>query len=167
LSDACSIELTHSVPTLAPHFGVKPAFEFNKETQLFPIVGLVSAELNRQSTAGPTKDAPSSSNLPLHSVMERHHSYLVETVAKEAGCEPTAIVDFELVLYDTQKSCLMGLNEELISSPRLDNLSSTYNGVAALIKSVESESALDNDSTIRVLACFDHEVSIRVVFTAQ
>jgi len=127
---------------------------------------LISAELNRQSTAGPTKEAPSSTNLPLHAVTERHHSYLVEVVAKEAGCEPTAIVDFELVLYDTQKSCLMGLNEELISSPRLDNLSSTYNGVAAIIKSVESESALDNDSTIRVLACFDHEVSFEVVLSS-
>lgn len=52
-----------------------------------------------------------------------------------------------------------GLNSELIFSPRLDNLMMTYCGIQSIIKSLESAS-LDNDQTIRVLACFDHEVRI-------
>ena len=35
------------IPNLAVHFGGSVPFEFNKEAQLFPITGLVSAELNR------------------------------------------------------------------------------------------------------------------------
>jgi aspartyl aminopeptidase len=40
------------VPTLAIHLDRQENFQFNKETQLFPIAGLVSAELNRQGKTG-------------------------------------------------------------------------------------------------------------------
>ena len=44
------------IPNLAVHFGGSTPFEFNKESQLFPITGLVSAELNRTGrTAEETK----------------------------------------------------------------------------------------------------------------
>jgi aspartyl aminopeptidase len=147
------------IPTLAIHLERTQEFKFNTETQLLPIAGLVAAELNRTGQVKEEKDTKEESDevTPLKAPLERHHTYLVEIVAKEAGCNAEDIVDFELVCYDTQKSQLIGLNNELISSPRLDNLTSTYCGTAALVKSLESDSALDNDATIRVLACFDHE----------
>jgi len=37
-------------------------------------------------------------------------------IAKEAGVEAADVVDLEIVLYDTQTSCVGGLNEELIFS---------------------------------------------------
>lgn len=154
------------IPTLAIHLDRAEDFTFNKETQLFPIAGLVAAELNRQSAAGVTKptdaskdeSSKDSTSPPIKTMTERHHPYIVELVAKEAGCAVTDVVDFELILYDTQKSCLGGLNNELIFSPRLDNLMMTYCGIQSIIKSLDSGS-LDNDHTTRVLACFDHEVS--------
>jgi len=60
------------------------------------------------------------------------------------------------VLYDTQKSCLGGLNDEFVFSPRLDNLEMTYCAVMGLVESVRS-SSLDDESCIRLVTCFDHE----------
>lgn len=147
------------IPTLAIHLDRQEDFTFNKESQLFPIAGLVAAELNRQGKTEESKeeDAQEKPFEPLASPAERHHSYLVDIVAEEAGVEPNSIIDFELVLYDTQKSVIGGLNNELIFSARLDNLMMTYCSVDALIRSLHSSSALDNDSTIRLIACFDHE----------
>jgi aspartyl aminopeptidase len=149
------------IPTLAIHLERQEKFEFNKETQLFPIAGLAAAELNRQ---GKTAESKSNDDVqkdtpfePLAAPTERHHPYIVDIIAEEAGASPSDIVDFEMVLYDTQKSVVGGLNNELIFSPRLDNLMMTYCSVDGLIKSVASATALDTDSTIRLIACFDHE----------
>ena len=67
------------------------------------------------------------------------------------------LVDFEMVLYDTQKSCVGGLNEELLFSARLDNLGMSYCSTMALINSVASASSLDDESAIRLISLFDHE----------
>ncbi|EMC91114.1 hypothetical protein BAUCODRAFT_80469 [Baudoinia panamericana UAMH 10762] len=150
------------IPNLAVHFGGSVPFEFNKETNLYPITGLVSAELNRTGTSPEDvkkedKDEKDEQATPLKTVTQRHHPYLVELLAGEAGCNPQQILDFELVLYDTQASCIGGLNNEFVYSARLDNLGMTYCAVEGLIQSVSSPSALREDSTIRLIACFDHE----------
>jgi len=63
-----------------------------------------------------------------------------------------------LILYDVQKACLGGLNEELIYSARLDNLMMTYCAVQGLIQSTSSSGKpLDDETTIRLIAGFDHE----------
>lgn len=66
-------------------------------------------------------------------------------------------MDFELVLYDTQKSCSGGLNEELIFSARLDNSGMTYCSTMALINSVAEPESLEHDHSIRLISLFDHE----------
>ncbi len=150
------------IPTLAIHLDRQETFSFNKETQLFPIAGLVAAELSRQ---GKTEDKPTVSTpesedapfYPLKAPVDRHHPYIVELIAKEAGVEAADVVDFEMVLYDTHKPCVGGLNEELIFSARLDNLEMTYCSTMALIKSVAAPDSLDEESSIRVISLFDHE----------
>lgn len=147
------------VPTLAIHLNRQENFQFNKETQLFPIAGMAAAELNRRGKTG-AADAEKVGDVPfepLATPTQRHHIRIVEIVAEEAGVTPSDILDFELVLYDTQKSAIGGLNDELIFSPRLDNLMMTYCSIEGLIKSVASSSALKDESTIRLIACFDHE----------
>ncbi|KAL8968989.1 MAG: hypothetical protein Q9183_002208 [Haloplaca sp. 2 TL-2023] len=154
------------IPTLAIHLDRQETFSFNKETQLFPIAGLVAAELNRTgeptaslaspSTSGPDETS-SESFAPLKTCRDRHHPYIVELLAKAAGVSATSIVDFELVLYDTQKACIGGLNDELIFSARLDNLGMSYCSTMGLINSVSSASALEKESSIRLISLFDHE----------
>ena len=152
------------IPNLAVHFGGSVPFEFNKETQLLPITGLVSAELDRlgktadearKEESEKEKSAPFS---PLKAVTQRHHPYLITLLADEAGCSAEEIADFELCLYDTQAPCIGGLNNEFVFSARLDNLGMTYCAVEGLIQSVTSSTKSNkSDSTIRLMTCFDHE----------
>ncbi|KAJ5116005.1 Aspartyl aminopeptidase [Penicillium angulare] len=139
------------IPTLAIHLDRQENFSFNKETQLFPIAGLIADQLNQ------TNEAPEDEYAPLKSVAQRHHSNFVELVAAEAKVKPEDILDFELILFDTQKSCLGGLSEEFIFSPRLDNLNSSYCATAALTESAPTEQSLENEEAIRLIALFDHE----------
>ncbi|KAF2671441.1 aspartyl aminopeptidase-like protein [Microthyrium microscopicum] len=149
------------IPTLAIHLDRQEKFEFNKETQLYPITGLVAAELNRQGKDGKSEEAKdeaeeSSSYEPLAAATARHHPYIVDIIAENAGCTPDEIVDFEMLLYDTHKSCIGGLNDELIFSARLDNLDMSFCAVEGLTASLKSDS-LSADPTIRLIALFDHE----------
>lgn len=149
------------IPTLAIHLHRQTNFDPNKESELFPIAGLAAAELNK----GVNVEKPEEKDdedadedfKPLKAMTERHHPHVLDVIASEAGVEVSAIVDFELVLYDTQKSCIGGINDEFIFSPRLDNLGMTYCSVEGLIGSVEDDSSLDEDNTIRLTVCFDHE----------
>lgn len=152
------------IPTLAIHLDRSANFDPNKETELFPICGLAAAELNRTGVSekeAKKEEAPETEGdgefQPLKAMTQRHHPYLLEIIAQHAGVETDGVVDFELVLYDTQKSCFGGLNDEFIFSPRLDNLGMTYCSVLGLIESVKSDSALDSESSIRLITCFDHE----------
>jgi aspartyl aminopeptidase len=141
------------IPHLAIHLHRQTNFDPNKEDELLPIAGLAEAELNK--AAEPEGDGESDFQ-PLKALPERHHPAFLSLVAAEAGVDVSQIIDFELVLYDTHKSCLGGLNDEFIFSARLDNLNMTFCAVKGLISSVTS-TPLDNDTSIRLVACFDHE----------
>ncbi|EXJ63109.1 aspartyl aminopeptidase [Cladophialophora yegresii CBS 114405] len=151
------------IPTLAIHLDRQEKFEFNKETQLFPIAGLVAAELKRQDEKQSKSRSPAEEEgqnkpfSPLKAITTRHHPHIVELIASDAEVSPEEVVDFEVVLYDTQKACLGGLSDDFIFSARLDNLNQTYCATMGLIESLKSKSALDDESSIRLIACFDHE----------
>jgi aspartyl aminopeptidase len=154
------------IPTLAIHLERASTFDPNKETELFPIAGLIEAELNRTGNKGEKETEDENMSAlekgdeefqPLKHMSERHHPYIMELIAEQAETKVEDLVDFEIVLYDTQKACLGGLNNELIFAARLDNLGMTYCAVEGLIQSLSSPSALDDESSIRLIACFDHE----------
>ena len=157
-------DLVLRIPSLAIHLDRQETFAFNKEAQLLPIAGLVAAELSRQGTSDDTAKAgmtngESSSNhfSPLKELDERQHPRIIELMANELQVAPCEIIDFEMILYDTQKSCVGGLNEELIFSSRLDNLEMSFCSTVGLINSVKSSSSLDEDESIRLIALFDDE----------
>lgn len=158
------------IPTLAIHLNRSNEFSPNLETELFPITGLVAAELNRTGKSGDKKVSDEEISTleknvktdgqdfqPLKSISERHHPYIVEVIAEHAGVSVSDVVDFEMLLYDTQESCIGGIHEEFIYSARLDNLEMTYCSVKGLIESVSSPTALEDEASIRLVACFDHE----------
>ena len=146
------------IPTLAVHLDRQETFSFNKETQLFPIAGLVEAELNKSSAEdeaeGKDESAPFN---PLKTATERHHPFLVSLLASEVSAKSEDVVDFEILLFDTQKACLGGVNDEFIFSARLDNLDMSYCATMGLIESLSDPSALDNEDCIRLVSLFDHE----------
>jgi len=66
------------------------------------------------------------------------------------GASPSEILDYELSFYDTQLPAITGLNDDFISSARLDNLLSCYASLMALV------SNRDNKNNT-LLVCNDHE----------
>jgi aspartyl aminopeptidase len=50
----------------------------------------------------------------------------LELLANECNCQVDDIINFDLMLADTQPSCVGGLNNEFIYSGRLDNQMSAY-----------------------------------------
>ena len=82
-----------------------------------------------------------------------------ELLAAAAGIEVSEIAGADVRLVDTQQPALLGADGELLASPRLDNLSSVYAGLVALIAAASSSVASDAvaDGTIAMLAAFDHE----------
>jgi aspartyl aminopeptidase len=165
------------IPSLAIHLDRSADFVFNKEQHLYPIAGLVAAELNKKKSEeeeeeggdeheedeGATADKKEGAGgntphfKPLSPMTERHSPAILQVVADNIGVDVADIIDFELVLHDTQPACLGGLADEFVFAPRLDNLDMTYCAVAGLAASVADPSALDDDCSVRMIACFDHE----------
>lgn len=96
-----------SIPNLAIHMNheVNAGVALNKQIDLMPVIAL--------SEKG---ESPS----------------FVEILAKELDVEADTILDYDLYLYATEKSCLWGANDEFCSAPRLDNLSSVFGQLYAL-----------------------------------
>lgn len=74
---------------------------------------------------------------------------LAKQLYEEHGLQEVELLDYELSFYDDHKGKIVGLNEDFITSARLDNLLSCYAGLEALLRS-------DNDQNC-LLVCTDHE----------
>lgn len=117
------------IPNLAIHQNRAVNIEghkIDKQAELLPIVSLVSKNLEKDN-------------------------YLLKLIAKKYNLKVSDILDFDLLLYPVEKGCLVGVNEEMMSAPRLDNLLSVYAGVIGLVES-------GNDAgQINVFVGFDNE----------
>lgn len=155
------------IPTLAIHLhrDANTKFEFNKETKLLPIAGQLKFDKNemKKESNDEHKSCADDPNLKLspeqfdsvQHVISRHSESLVELIANELNVELKDIEDFELSLFDHQKSIIGGLNDEFIFSPRLDNLTSCFTATTSLIENASQN--LKDIEGIQVIALFDHE----------
>lgn len=116
-----------TIPNLAIHMNrdVNKGVELNKQTDTIPVVGMWGEEGEKQD-------------------------FFLKFLAKEMGVEKEEIVNFDLNLYNTEKACYVGLNEEFISAPRLDNMTSVHAVMEALLCGKRKNG-------INVGAFFDHE----------
>ena len=73
-----------------------------------------------------------------------------EIIARELDTTVTDLLSFELMCHDTAPSALVGVDEDLISAPRLDNQLSCHAALTALAGVTGSES-------IAMVVLFDHE----------
>lgn len=121
-----SVERTLGViPNLAIHMDrqVNKGKELNKQTDLLPILGFAK---------------------------EGEEYAFLAFLAEELSVKPEEILDYELWVYCREKPQYAGLHEELILSPRLDNLTSVQALLTGIIESERQEG-------INVVALFDHE----------
>lgn len=115
------------IPNLAIHMNrnINKGIELNKQVDMLPVLGLINDNFEKDN-------------------------YLVKLLASELNVDQEEIIDFDLVLYEYGKGCIMGANNEFVSSSRLDDLEMVHAGVTALVKSNVSEMT-------NVLVCFDNE----------
>lgn len=114
------------IPNLCIHFNreVNNGHKFNAQVDMLPLLSLINEELEKED-------------------------YLLNILANELNVDKSEILDFELFLYEYEKGTVMGLNEELISASRLDDLWMVYAGLQGLIQG--------SSKSTNVLVCIDHE----------
>ena len=71
--------------------------------------------------------------------------------AASAGVDPGDVLAFDVMFHDLMPSRLVGIHDDMVSAPRIDNLLSCHAGTEALIAVAEAHGA------VPVLALFDHE----------
>mmetsp|Transcript_7161 Transcript_7161/g.5136 ORF Transcript_7161/g.5136 Transcript_7161/m.5136 type:complete len:245 (+) Transcript_7161:401-1135(+) len=139
------------VPSLAIHLDRSDEFKPNKETHLKPILatGIISQLFHEEIKPSENDN---------YKISEKHFSSLINLMAKDIGCEPHQIVDFELTCCDSQPSGLVGMHDEFVSSPRLDNLASSLCSLDAIIRhSKEDLKEAHDNAEIDLIMLFDHE----------
>ncbi|KAK3043288.1 hypothetical protein RJ639_002531 [Escallonia herrerae] len=147
------------IPTLAIHLdrGVNDGFKVNSQSHLVPVLATaIKAEINKMAD----ENGPVESGLPNESkksTNHQHHPLLLQLLATQVGCEPDNICDFELQACDTQPSVIAGARKEFVFSGRLDNLCMSFCSLKALIDATSSESSLEDETGVRMVALFDHE----------
>lgn len=115
------------IPNLAIHMNreMNKGVELNGQKDMLPVLSLVNDTLSK-------------------------NDYLLNLLASELNVNKEDIIDFDLFLYEFEKGSIIGLNNEFISSSRLDDLTMVYAGVKAIAESPISDST-------NVLVCFDNE----------
>ncbi|MEH6604767.1 MAG: M18 family aminopeptidase [Pseudomonadales bacterium] len=104
-------------------------------------------EANEGRTVNKQNHLPPIISLQTSQPMGDFREWLKQQLAADQGIDE--VLDYELSFYDSQAPGLIGLQQELIASARLDNLLSCYVGLQSLI-------AADNQVT-SILVCNDHE----------
>ena len=117
-----------TIPNLAIHQNreVNNGVKIDKQNDVLPVISLINHNFEKEG-------------------------YLERIILKKTGIKKEDIIDFDLYLYATEKGCLLGANEEFISSPKIDNLASVYTGLIGLVESEE------NKDRINIFVAFDNE----------
>jgi aspartyl aminopeptidase len=113
-----------TIPSVAIHLnrGVNDGYKFNPATDMLPLAGTSSAR-----------------------------GAIMSAIAEQAGIRAEDIISHDLYLYNTEEGRVIGINDDLILSPRIDDLGCVYASLRAFIDAEEC------GDSISVLAVFDNE----------
>ncbi|MBQ4531456.1 MAG: M18 family aminopeptidase [Lachnospiraceae bacterium] len=116
-----------TIPNLAIHMNrdINKGVELNKQTDTLPVVGMFEEEKEKKE-------------------------FFLKYLAKELGVEKEEIINFDLNLYVAEQPSYVGMEDEFISAPRLDNMTSVHAVQTALLMGERKQG-------INVGAFFDHE----------
>jgi len=112
------------------------------------IIPNVAVHLNREMNKG-VEYNPQVDMLPLIAEARRA-GQLGKKIAEKAQTEQSEILGTELYLYARDKGTFIGLEQEYIASPRLDDLQCAFAGLQAVLKAKPQD-------YIDLLAVFDNE----------
>ncbi len=131
-----------TIPNLAIHMNpeLNKGVELNGQIDMIPLFATLDETLNKDS-------------------------FFIDFLANELGKAKEEILDFDLYVYVAEEGCTLGMKDEFISSPRLDNLTSVFACLYGIsspfgsvgISSPTNFSEIPNPSQINVIALFDNE----------
>jgi aspartyl aminopeptidase len=134
------------IPHLAIHLtSDRNKFEWNNETHLKAILSTTFFDKKEEEVEVSDQEKL---------VDKKLGKKLSNLISKELNVKKEQIIDYDLCLYDTQPACLLGIDEEFVSSGRLDNLGST---ITALFSIINTSNDIANHTGINIIACFDNE----------
>ena len=112
-----------TIPSVAIHLnrGVNDGYKFNPATDLLPLLGTAEAK-----------------------------GALMTALAAQANAKPEDIISHDLYLYNAEEGRVIGINDELLLAPRIDDLGCVYASLRAFLDAPESKN-------VSVLAVFDNE----------
>ncbi len=115
------------IPNLPIHLNrtVNDGIALNKQVDMLPVTTVINGEINNDLL-------------------------LVSKISEEINVPVEDILEVDLNLYDFTKGSIIGLNNEFISSGKLDDLAMVHAGMSAIIEAPASKST-------NVLAIFDNE----------
>lgn len=118
-----------TIPNLAIHMNrkVNTGVELNKQQDILPLFALTEEK-------DTSKDP------------------FVSFLSKELKAPYEDILDFDLSIYNPEQGCELGLNNEFLSAPRIDNLSSVFTSLKAVCQTEQCNSA-----RIALAAFYDNE----------
>ena len=112
-----------TIPSVAIHLnrGVNDSAKFNPALDLLPLAGTADAK-----------------------------GAIMSEIAKQAGVTEADILAHDLFLYNAEEGRILGINDELILAPRIDDLGCVYASLEAFLSA-------DSSKSVSVLAVFDNE----------
>ena len=113
-----------TIPSVAIHLnrGVNDGYKFNPAVDLLPLIGTAEAK-----------------------------GGLMSAIAAKAGVSVEEIISHDLFLYNVDEGRVIGINDDFILAPRIDDLGCVYASLTAFIN------APINENTCSVFAVFDNE----------
>src|SRR5699024_11092834 len=116
-----------TIPNVAIHMNreANSGYKWNAQTDMLPILGFVTDKLENEN-------------------------YFLNVLAKELGVEVDHILDYDLYIYNAEQASIIGMDEDMISAPRLDNLTSCQACLYGLLNGKRKNG-------VDVIALFDNE----------
>ena len=116
------------IPNLAIHMNrsINEGLDLNKQSDMLPLAAQVAEQLDKDH-------------------------FFMQFLAEQIGVAPEDILDFDLTIYLPQEGCFVGLNDDFISSPRIDNQTSVVSCLYGLIHAAVPEYG------INLISLFDNE----------
>ena len=142
------------IPNCPPHLksgSEKESLTINKEHHLKPLIATLKVNSIFEEEGEKEKDKDKKLGKTLRKIILKELNKDCEKNIIDSGDQ---IVDYDLVLYDSQSPNLIGLNKEFLASGRLDNLGSSIPALYAMINASKDE-LLSEQSSINIIALFD------------
>jgi len=141
------LSIAGRIITLTDGVYEKKLVNVNKDLMIIPSQAIhINREVNTKNELNRQVDM-----LPIMALTdEKKIEYILRESLEKTGSNVDKICDYDLYLYNRDKAKYIGINDEFILAPRLDDLASLYPAAEAFINST-------NNDSLNVLCAFNNE----------